>query len=82
MENINIQDKDNFKEITAIEDFVLINTKDESLKDYSTKSICVPNDYDLESNGWEVISEKDIRNMIKYIDDFRITVSTPGYKKE
>lgn len=51
-------------------------------KDYSTKSICVPNDYDLESNGWKVISEKDVRNTIKYIDDFRITVSTPGYKEE
>lgn len=82
MENITIQDKDNFKEITAIEGFVLINIKDESLKDYSTKNICVPNNYDLELNGWEVISEKDIRNTIKYIDDFRITVSTPGYKEE
>lgn len=82
MENINIQDKNNFKEITAKEGFVLINTKDESLKDYSTKSICAPNNYDLESNGWEVISEKDIRNIVKYIDDFRITVSTPGYKEE
>lgn len=82
MEDINIQDKNNFKEITAKEDFVLINTKDESLKDYSTKSICVPDDYDLELNGWEVISEKDVRNIIKYIDDFRITVSTPGYKEE
>lgn len=81
MENINIQDKNNFKEITAKEGFVLINTKDESLKDYSTKSIYVPNDYDLELNGWEVISEKYIRNIIKYIDDFRITVSTPGYKE-
>lgn len=82
MENINIQDKNNFKEITAIEGFVLINTKDESLKDYSTKSICVPNNYDLELNGWKVVSEKDVRNIIKYIDDFRITVSTPGYKEE
>ena len=81
MENINIQNKNNFKEITAIEGFVLINTKDESLIDYNTKSICVPNDYDIELNGWKVISEKDIRNTIKYIDDFRITVSTPGYKE-
>lgn len=81
MKNITIQDKDNFKEITAIEGFILINTKDESLIDYNTKSICVPNDYDLELNGWKVISEKDVRNTIKYIDDFRITVSTPGYKE-